>query len=103
MKKNERSHAGTDVWNCLWGSVVDFLFFSPTNYTENGIQTYKNADGRDCPGETGQKWLLITLLSVKTDILMKSAGINDKIPPKLQKIWKILSPTAIRSVRNITW
>lgn len=56
MKKNERSPAGTDVWNCLWGSVADFISILPSNklYWE-WDPDIQNVDGRDCPGEITQK------------------------------------------------
>lgn len=55
------------------------FFFPPTNYSENGIQPRKNADGRIRSEETGIKGHLIKLLPVKSNILMKNVVITCKL------------------------
>lgn len=62
MRKNERTPAGTDVQNCLLGSVLGFVlffsfFFSLLNILF-GVYTIKpgeNADGNACLGQKGTK------------------------------------------------
>lgn len=61
MRKNERTPAGTDVQNCLLGSVLGFVcifsFFPPYSIYCFGytIKHEENVDGDTCLGE---KWTM---------------------------------------------
>lgn len=63
MRKNERTPTGTDVQNCLLGSVsgfILFIYFSYSIYCVGYIiKLEENANGNSCLGKNGTKYDII--------------------------------------------
>ena len=56
MRKNERTPTGTDVRNCVLGSVLDSVLFSYSIYCfEYPIKLGENLDGNASLGQKGTK------------------------------------------------
>lgn len=56
MRKNERTPTGTDVRNCVLGSVLDSVLFSYSIYCfEYTIKLGENLDGNASLGQKGTK------------------------------------------------